>query len=1465
MRSALVTSTLFTALALPAGALAQLPAPAPVLTAIAPASGTTGFAGGPVMIDGTGFVDGDVVLADGAPLVTSFVSATRLTATLPASLFAEAGSRVIQVVTAPPDAALSNALVFTVNNAAPVLVSIAPASATAGGASFSLALNGLSFAPGASVSWNGAALELSFWSTTRLTATVPAGLILSSGTAQVTVVNPAPGGGTSAARVFTVNAALVPPSVTLLTPQVVGVGSPGGTFALDGSGFAPGARVRANGADLTTTFVSSTRLAAALPASLLQVITTLAIDVVNPDGGTSTSRPLAVGNPLPSIGSVAPPSVPAGSASLVLSVFGDGFTPSSRVLLDATPMVTTYVSRNLVRGVLVPEGLVNARTAQVTVDNPAPGGGTSAARSFTIVAGPPPAPVLSAILPASGPEGFPGGNLGLLGSAFTANSRAYVGDLELATTFTSQAQLVAYAPASLFAAAGTFDVTIVTPPPGGGTSAPLTFTVLRPCLEIDDTCDGVDDDCDGSLDEDSLPVETSCGAPGCETTGLEICLFGERVDTCEPPRPSACPGPGFLTSLFPEGTMRELVVLGDGSMYAGGDGNSGHPVLTRLDAAGAPLWLRDWGTNASFGGLAAGPGDHVFVAGGSWEPDPDAADVVLLELDADGSIVRELSWGEPGRYESAEDVAVDPAGNVAVAGSAYDPGSGDSFIFLALFDGAGAPLWAHRFSVASGSFHSSPRVAFDPLGFVVLAGGTDDEDGYTDAFLVRLDLSGAPTWSITYAEPEGTPNETSSNAEYVTGVAVDLDGDILLTGSSGSLGEGWEGEATFVTRFDGATGAIEWQRWWGSGMSYDYTNGLSLDASGHIFATGESQGLYLIGPSDLFLLELSPAGDLVLDRVWGRSWNGAVGHSVGTAPDGSILVLGTDYGDRFSNQGLWLDTELELNDLGLEATPSTLAMTALAGTVSALAAGVVEIEAVDSPGPVLVRYGDLPPVITSLNIWTDDPPNLLAGGTAQLYVEGYYWDGTPVDLTSEVEWSSSQPSAGSIDELGVFTAADVGETLFTSISATIDGINPDGASGPMLMVAAPWTGSITTWQAEGCWAPRDVAFDALGGAFVTGPCWELGGTYVIRYDAARELVWQKLIPEARDPERIRVDTATGELVLIAHGTARGSVILTKLDAEGQLLWQRSSAVGCDQASVAIDASGDLVTAGGAFGVGAGAGSACVARYSGATGELIWARTLGATVFNPGMGYDTAVDVATDAFGHAYVLGFSNDTPSSYDYWLAELDASGALVGTWNINQASDDGRVALDPAGNLYVGYSLNGSYANASQLVRIDRNGGPSWRAPISVAIGGAAAFTSATGLHLDALGNIYLTGQGNAPNGGPSGTFLYLYAFDPDGAPFQHRVFGMIGGAAQGFGVHVDAAGDLVVGGFVGGLVEESGWAATTPPAALPAFFPGYGLSAVPLAGTSGATFTAPTTDLEGSDAYAGGDAAMLLVTAP
>ena len=98
----------------------------------------------------------------------------------------------------------------------PTITQLNPASATSGGAAFTLEVDGTSFASGATVSFAGVTYtpDASTKSATKLEAAIPAAAIMNSGKVSVTVTNPGTSGGiygggtlpeTSTPMNFTVN------------------------------------------------------------------------------------------------------------------------------------------------------------------------------------------------------------------------------------------------------------------------------------------------------------------------------------------------------------------------------------------------------------------------------------------------------------------------------------------------------------------------------------------------------------------------------------------------------------------------------------------------------------------------------------------------------------------------------------------------------------------------------------------------------------------------------------------------------------------------------------------------------------------------------------------------------------------------------------------------------------------------------------------------------------------------------------------------------------------------------------------------------------------------------------------------------------------------------------------------------------------------------------------------------------
>jgi hypothetical protein len=94
----------------------------------------------------------------------------------------------------------------------PRIGTLSPASATRGSPGFTMTVNGTNFVPSSVVLWKGSARATTWVNETQLRATIAAADVAVAGTAEVTVLTPGPGGGTSNPVSFVITA---PPEIII--------------------------------------------------------------------------------------------------------------------------------------------------------------------------------------------------------------------------------------------------------------------------------------------------------------------------------------------------------------------------------------------------------------------------------------------------------------------------------------------------------------------------------------------------------------------------------------------------------------------------------------------------------------------------------------------------------------------------------------------------------------------------------------------------------------------------------------------------------------------------------------------------------------------------------------------------------------------------------------------------------------------------------------------------------------------------------------------------------------------------------------------------------------------------------------------------------------------------------------------------------------------------------------------------
>jgi len=242
-----------------------------------------------------------------------------------------------------------------------------------------------------------------------VTSAVPDALLSAVGLHTLTLINQDGTGNTYPSNSVSFVVTAPAPSLGGIRPLTPGgrdyrVVAGGGGFKLVASGqdFLPphtgtggamdyvGSVVQWNGQPLPTTYVDDGHLTATVPSNLVKTTATdqISVSTAGPGGGQSSALALTPVNTAPVLLSLSQSGSQPGSSGLTLDLNGSGFLPGSSVAWsDGTTSVTktpTYQGPSNLTLALVASDLSTPGARTIQVRNPAPGGGVSAAQTFTI-------------------------------------------------------------------------------------------------------------------------------------------------------------------------------------------------------------------------------------------------------------------------------------------------------------------------------------------------------------------------------------------------------------------------------------------------------------------------------------------------------------------------------------------------------------------------------------------------------------------------------------------------------------------------------------------------------------------------------------------------------------------------------------------------------------------------------------------------------------------------------------------------------------------------------------------------------------------------------------------------------------------------------------------------------------------------------------------------------------------------
>lgn len=363
-------------------------------------------------------------------------------------------------------------------NPTPGITSLSPSEVEAGSPDMTLTVRGTDFVRSSVVRLDGTQQPTDYVSASELSASLGSADLATARVAQVTVVNPPPGGGSSNAVALIIGIApqeYPRPYLTAIAPDPLPLSFDSMTVQLHGTGFVPASTTRFGYQERPRTFVSEMRIDMHLAAGDLDSPGSRTLWVLNPQpGGGSAQRDVLIHAPVPAISSLSATEIPAVLPTFTLRVTGEGFFAGSEVRFSGAPRATTFLDQHHLEAVLLEEDLKEVGTFEVTVFNPGPGGGTSSPVTVDIVTPHPRIAVLPSRGAVAGGSGF---SLSVHGSGFLEGAVVLWDGEARPTQYMGSTRLTAFVAAADVAAPASVSIAVQNPPPSGEISNAHTFTI----------------------------------------------------------------------------------------------------------------------------------------------------------------------------------------------------------------------------------------------------------------------------------------------------------------------------------------------------------------------------------------------------------------------------------------------------------------------------------------------------------------------------------------------------------------------------------------------------------------------------------------------------------------------------------------------------------------------------------------------------------------------------------------------------------------------------------------------------------------------------------------------------------------------------------------------------------------------------------------------------------------------------
>jgi len=309
--------------------------------------------------------------------------------------------------------------------------------------------------------------------------------------------------------------------------------------------------------------------------------------------------------------------------------------------------------------------------------------------------------------------------------------------------------------------------------------------------------------------------------------------------------------------------------------------------VRKYNSEGDELWTRTHNGTANRldegYGIAVDGNGNVYITGCE-DVIGQGTNIWVRKYNTEGDVVWTDTYnGTANQSDCGEGIAVDGNGNVYVTGSEYKSDRERSNIWVRKYDTDGDVIWTRSYNGPANDYDEGCGIAVDGSGNVYVTGSAAVSLEHDDIWVRKYNSEGDELWTQTH-------NDTANRLDEGSGIAVDGNGNVYVTGYEYVNGQDWN---IWVRKYD-SDGNELWTRTHnGTADSEDAGCDIAVDGDGNVYVVGYEADIK--EALNIWLGKYDSDGN----KIWTRTYNGPAndddeGYGIAVDKSGNIYVTGCE-------------------------------------------------------------------------------------------------------------------------------------------------------------------------------------------------------------------------------------------------------------------------------------------------------------------------------------------------------------------------------------------------------------------------------------------------------------------------------------------------------------------------------------------------------------------------------------------